>query len=329
MHKILITGATGFVGRRLCHLLLKKGYYLRIFLRTEQDLHACEKEYKDNVEQIETVIINDLSDIQDFSPYMHNIQTIIHLAARVHVMNDKENNAELAYHKMNVVVTTLLAKAAVNYNINRFIFISSIKVHGEKTSLIKKITEQDAPAPQGHYAISKYNAEQQLKKITKNSNTDIVILRPPLMYGADVKANFLHLVNAVKKGLPLPIKGVQNKRSMLYVENFIDAILLCISHPNACNQTFVLSDNEALSTPELVTQIGLAINKPSRIFFIPNFLLRYMTKILGQESAYQRLSESFIVDNHKIKTELQWAPPYTLQEALKKDFSKKNQGTTY
>jgi len=242
------------------------------------------------------------------------IDTIVHLAARVHVMDDINSDPITAFRDINVAGTKRLAQIAESKKVRRFVFVSSIKVNGEGRS--DPYTTEDYPSPVDPYAISKFEAEKELHRIADNTGLEVVILRPPLVYGPEVKANFLKLIKIVDRGIPLPLAMVKNHRSMIYLKNLVDAILLCTIHPEAAGQTFLLSDGKDISTAELVQKISFALGKPSRLWSVSPYILRLLAKMTGQSKTVNRLLDTLIVDCSKIRTELDWTPPYSMKEGL-------------
>jgi len=243
------------------------------------------------------------------------IDTIVHLAARVHVMDDINSDPITAFRDINVAGTKRLAQIAESKKVRRFVFVSSIKVNGEGRS--DPYTTEDYPSPVDPYAISKFEAEKELHRIADNTGLEVVILRPPLVYGPEVKANFLKLIQIVNLGIPLPLARVKNRRSMIYLENLIDAILLCTTHPKAAGETFLISDGKDISTPELIQKMSFALGKPSRLFPASLDILRLLAKMTGRSKTVGRLLDSLIIDTSKIQSELVWEPPFSIEEGLK------------
>jgi nucleoside-diphosphate-sugar epimerase len=300
----LVTGANGFVGKALCVALRKHGWMVRRALRTA---------YAD-AGAFDDVVVSDIGLATDWRRAVSGIDTVIHLAARTHVMHDAVADPLIEYRHINVDGTQALAKAAESAGVRRFIFVSSIKVNGEATSM-RPYTEHDAPRPEDAYGISKLESEQALKAAATRMQT--VVLRPPLLYGPGVKGNFLRLMRAIERGVPLPLASVRNRRCLLYVENLIDAIVLCLDHPAAAGQTYLLSDdNEGTSTPTLVRAIALAMNKPARLLPFPPTLLKMAAVTINKSAAAARLVGSLQIDSGKIRCDLEWHPRYTLAEGL-------------
>lgn len=294
MKTVLITGASGFVASHLCPTLTQHDYTLRTISRSTFD---------------------EITPNTDWSSVISGVDCVIHLAARVHLMQDTATNPLAVYRAANTASTLNLAQQAAAADVRRFIFLSSIKVNGEGCDT--PYTEQDIPAPTDPYAISKWEAEQGLLEIAAQTGIEVVILRPPLIYGAGVKANFLRLMQWVERGYPLPFGSVTNQRSLLYIGNLVDAILTCINHPAATNQTFFVSDNEALSTAELIREMAYHFQRHPRLLNIPHNLLMPLLSIIGRKQEAERLLGSLILDNSLIKKALDWNPPFSVQAGLK------------
>ena len=304
---ILITGANGFVGKKLCAELLQHEYAIRSAVRLPSNL--------DN--DFEEIVVGSIDAGTDWASTLKNIDVVIHLAARVHVMNDHAPDAMAEFRKVNVEGTLRLAQEAANAGVKRFIYISSIKVNGEFTEIDKPFTAQDAANPQDAYAISKYEAEQGLLLIAQQTGMDVVIIRPPLIYGAGVKANFASMFKAVKREIPMPLGAIHNKRSFVYVGNLVSLIERCINHPAAKNQIFLVSDGHDLSTTELLQACATALGVRSRLLAVPQNLIKGCAAILGKQSVAQRLCGNLQVDISKTYTLLNWKPPITVADGLK------------
>lgn len=299
--KILVTGANGFVGRMLCGCLKTHGYVVVSAERRASDLAS-------------ETLIGDIDGKTDWMAMLDGCDAVVHLAARVHAMNDKERNSLELYRTINTEATLNLARQAAQTGVRRFVFISTIKVNGEGRD--EPYRETDTPAPDDAYAISKWEAEQGLHRIAQETGLEVVILRPPLVYGPGVKANFLRLMQLVQKGWPLPLGAIRNRRSLLYLGNFVDAIRLCVDHPAAAGQTFLLDDGQAVSTPELIRAVAHAMGRPARLLAVPVGVLEFASALLGRRAAVARLTGSLWVDSSAIRSRLGWTPPYTLQQGL-------------
>jgi len=267
-----------------------------------------------SVQGVKSVIIGDIDTATDWNAALQGIDTVVHLAARVHVMKDSSAEPLQAYREVNVYGTERLALQAADAGVNRFIFLSTVKVNGEENR--KAYTESDRPSPMDSYGISKMEAELKLRKIAAETGMAVVILRPPLVYGPGVKANFLKLLQTVDRRMPLPFAGVQNQRSLIYVDNLVDAIVSCVLHPNAPGQTFLVSDGKDVSTPELIRMIAAALQKQPRLFRFPPLALYIAGRLTGKGPAVDRLIGSLSVNTGKIKNELGWTAPFTLEEGL-------------
>lgn len=302
---ILVTGATGFVGRALCDALANRG---RSVTKAVRRLVAGEA-------QDSVVTVGDIGSQTDWHAALNGVEVVVHLAARVHVMNEHESGSAGLYQEANVAGTEVLARAAAAAGVRRFIFLSTVKVNGESTS-IEPFTENDAVNPQDSYAASKYEAEQLLRRISSETGMEIVILRPPVIYGPEVKANFLRMMQWVDTGFPLPLAAVHNQRSMLYLGNLVDALVTCIDHVAAAGNTFLLSDGEDVSTPGLIQRIAKAMGRPDRLWPCPVPLLRIMGGVVGKSEEIDRLLASLQIDSSKIRSQLGWTPPFSLAQGI-------------
>lgn len=300
----LVTGASGFVGQALLEKLESVG------------VSACGVVRQMQSEAYLTV--GDIGPNTDWARALEGVDVVIHTAARVHVMSDSAANPITEFHRVNVDGTLNLARQAADAGVKRFVFISSIKVNGEWTQLDKPFTADDVPAPIDPYGISKYEAEIGLRKIAQEIGMEVVVIRPVLVYGPGVKANFLAMMQWLYKGVPLPFGAIQNKRSLVSLDNLVDLIVACVDHPAAANQTFLVSDGEDLSTPDLLRRTAKALGRPARLMPVPKHMLEKGLKILGKGDLAQRLCGSLQVDISKTRELLGWAPPVTVDEALKK-----------
>ncbi len=263
---------------------------------------------------IEKIKIKSIGPSTDWQEALNGIDTVIHLAARVHVLGDTAADAITEFRRVNVAGTKHLAQTAASMGVRRFIYMSSVKVNGEGNSVA--YTEKDRPMPADPYAISKYEAEQILQEINEKTDLEVVVLRPPLVYGPHVKANFLQLLKVVDMGIPLPFANVRNQRSLIFLENLLDAIITCIHHPKAARKTYLLSDGIDTSTPELIQKTASALGRPVRLFPFSLNLLRLLAKISGRSEAVNRLLNSLAIDSSRISTELDWTPRFTMAEGL-------------
>lgn len=304
---IIVTGANGFVGRTMCRRALEKGLQVRGTVRSAKDADSLPV-------GVETVQINSIGPDTDWSSAFTDVDTVIHLAARVHMTNDTAPDPLAAFREVNVAGTERLARMAAKAGVKRFIYLSSVKVNGEGSQV--PYSEQDTPMPSDPYGISKLEAEQVLNSIADSTNLEVIILRPPLVYGPHVKANFLRLLELIRKGIPLPLALINNKRSMIYLENLVDAIAKCIEHPNAANQTFLVSDGQDISTPDLIKMIAKEMGKRANLIPFPPAVLKMIGKITGKGAEIDRLTGSLQIDSSKIRTLLNWNPPYTVEEGI-------------
>ena len=309
MSKILITGASGFVGRAVCKRLREDGDHELAGTTRGSNSEA-------GPEGVPMYCVPEIGPSTDWAQAVSNADIVIHLAARVHIMKEKSLNPFAAFHQVNSEGTRALATQAATAGVKRFIFISTVKVAGE-TSPNNGFTEIDRCRPKGGYGISKWEAEQVLSDIAKTTAMEVVILRPPLIYGPGVKGNFKALFSAVQSGVILPIGAIKNKRSLLFVGNLADAIATVTTHPKAGNQTFFVSDTEETSTPELIRKIATALGKKPRMVNFPPSLLKIIGFLIGKSDAVQRLIRSLTVDINHIKTQLGWRPPFSMKDGLK------------
>jgi len=306
--KVLVTGASGFVGSALCGHLLAKGQTVTGAVRSIPGKPLPGVEYR---------VVSDLSAETNWREALTGMDAVVHCAARVHIMKETSTDPLAAFREMNVKGTACLAEQAADNGVKRFVFISSIKVNGETTSG-RPFTADNTPAPEDPYGISKWETEQVLQKIAEKTGLEVVIIRPPLVYGPGVRANFLRLMQAVKLGMPLPLGAINNRRSLVALDNLIDLIDTCLNHPDASNQTFLVSDGSDLSTTALVKNMAVALGRPTRLIPVPESLLRVVAKLLGKTSIVQRLCGSLQVDINKTREMLSWSPPVTVNEALRK-----------
>lgn len=317
---MLVTGANGFVGSALCAALKNKGHAVRAALRdpAEFAIDGCE------IARVPALDAN-----TDWRDALSGVATVIHLAARVHVMRDDASDPLEAFRRVNVAGTERLARSAAASGVKRLVFVSSIKVNGEVTGIAdsterrvlsaegrRVFREDDIPSPQDPYGISKWEAEQALHRIAKETGLEVVIVRPPLVYGAGVKGNFAQMLKVLAKGIPLPLASVRNLRSLVYVGNLADALILCATHPAAAGQTYLVSDGEDISTPGLLRRLGESMGHPARLFPCPLTLLEAAGWLIGKSGQVERLIGSLQIDSGKIRRELDWTPPYTLRQGL-------------
>lgn len=303
--KILVTGASGFIGSKLLGQLPAE-----CTLSLGRNKPACQA----SRQFYELEIVSNT----DYSAALIDVDVIVHLAACVHVMNDAVSNPLEEYREVNTRGTVNLACQAAAAGVKRFVFVSSIKVNGESTGQNNPFTSADEHAPEDDYGLSKSEAEQQLFKIGKGTGMEVVIIRPTLVYGPGVKANFASLMNLVSKGIPLPFGCItQNKRSLVSVDNLVDLIITCIDHPKAANQVFLVSDDHDVSTSEMVREMAIALDKPTWQLPVPIWCYKLFGKLFGKSDIVDRLTGSLQVDISHTKETLGWKPSQTLQEGFK------------
>ena len=305
---LLITGAGGFVGQAVCAAAEMHGYHVRRALRTSSSVSAGQN----------SIVVGDMSLDTDWRAALQGIDVVIHLAARVHVMHEINANPLLAFRSTNVQATLQLARQAAAADIKRFIFISSVKVNGEESKPGQPFTADDLPAPVDPYGISKMEAEQLLLEIATATGMEVVIIRPPLVYGPGVKGNFFSMITWLSRGVPLPLGAIGNRRSLVALDNLVDLILLCCQHPAAVNQIFLVSDDDDLSTTALLLQMGKALGCPVRLIPVPESWLRVGAKVINKSAMASRLCGWLQVDISKTKSVLGWAPPVTADEGLRR-----------
>jgi len=302
---ILISGANGFVGQGLCAALERRGQRVRRALRGASSSAAA----------ADSVAVGNMDASTDWRSALRGIDTVIHLAARTHLVNETGGESLAAYREINVGGTRRLAEAASRAGVRRFVFLSSIKVNGESTAE-RPFGEQDVPRPEDAYGISKWEAEQALRQEAPKSRLEVVVLRAPLVYGPGVKGNFLRLMQLVGRQAPLPLGSVSNLRSFVYLGNLVDAIIACSEAPLAAGKTYLVSDGEDVSTPDLVRRLAAAMDVKSRLLPCPVALLKLGAALVGKSAEMERLTGSLQVDSSLIRRELGWRPRFTLEQGL-------------
>lgn len=306
--KILITGANGFVGRALYCRLAEK-YSVRGAVRSKRETFRLPPE-------IDVVEVGSINHDTDWSKALRGIQTVVHLAARAHVMKESSANPIAEYRRINVAGTERLARMALDAGVRRFIYMSSIGVNGEQTSG-KPFTEADYPRPERPYSVSKCEAENYLMRISAKAGLEVVILRPPLVYGPAVKGNMLKLMEYVYRGCPLPLAGINNRRSFIGLRNLVDAIMLSVTRPNAAGQTFLLSDGEDISTTDLIQTIAAAMGKKIILFKLPRPVFKWSSKFFPPvRQKLLQLTGSLVVDSSKFRNMMNWSPQYPLKQGI-------------
>jgi nucleoside-diphosphate-sugar epimerase len=306
---VLVTGVTGFIGRAVASALLSESYNVSGVVRKTSSLIS---------KQINTVMIDDLAMATDWSQALASIDVVIHCAARVHVMNDDSINPLDGFRQINTYASLRLAKQAAGAGVKRFIFLSSIKVNGEVTSLAKPFKPDDDFVPDDPYGMSKYEAEQGLLAIAEETGMDVVIIRPPLVYGPNVRANFASMINWVCKEIPLPLGAIHNKRSFVALDNLVSFIIHCIHHPKAANEVFLVSDGEDITTTQLLSKVAKAFGKNVCLIPVPVNWMRFAARLIGKTDVANRLFGSLQIDSSKARDVLGWQPVVTMNEQLKK-----------
>lgn len=311
--RVLLTGATGFVGGALVPALLARG----------GEVVAVARGVTGSFDRrsLEWVSGDICSSDLDWVKVLSGVDVVVHLAGRVHVMDDGASNPLAAYRAMNVEATRRLAEAAVAAGVRRFVFASSIKVNGESTGRPHApavFRPDDEPKPVDPYGVSKLEAERVLFQLSRNSSLETVVIRPPLVYGPGVKANFLALMHWLRRGVPLPLGAVHNRRSLVALDNLVDLIVTCVDHPAAANQVFLAGDGEDLSTTDLLRRLAAAMEVPARLVPVPAWALEAGAAAVGRRALAQRLCGSLQVDISKTRELLGWTPPVSVDEGLRK-----------
>jgi nucleoside-diphosphate-sugar epimerase len=304
--KLLVTGASGFIGNKLCQALLARGDTVVAVARGQV-----------KVNNSVTIVNKVLTKNTDWKDSLKDVDVVIHLAGRAHVMKDAADNPYQAYADINIHATKHLAEQAALSGVKRFIYLSSVKVNGERTNEVA-FNEKDRPQPEDDYGTTKFEAEKALINIAKDTSMEVVIIRPPLVYGEGVKANFKSLIKLAQLNIPLPFGGINNKRSFVFIENLIDFILLCTDHPKAANQTFLISDDDDVSTTQLIKYIKDASGKNHFLLPVPQSWLNFLFTLIGKSSLSDRLCGNLQVDITKAKTLLNWKPPYRVREGIER-----------
>ena len=322
MSKICITGANGFIGKKLFETLIKSGKPIRGFVRST---------ITDNNKY---VTAGDISSDINWKNLLIGYDCIIHCAGMAHNMKKKDNLEN--YLAVNTKGTKHLAEYASKAGVKRFIFLSSIKVNGEKTSeginvltnsnFKKKFSYNDIEAPEDSYGISKFEAEKELWKISAKTGLEVVVIRLPLVYGKGAKGNLARLIKLLATGLPLPFSLINNKRSLIGIDNLVDLIIRCVDHPSAAGKTFLVSDGEDLSTPDLIKQIAFAMGCKAKLFPFPVSLLKFFGYILGRKSEIERITGSLRVDSSHTRKMLNWSPPISVEEGIKRMILENDKG---
>lgn len=306
--RVLVTGATGFVGRAVVDRLVQDGTPVTASVRRDPTTRIGIREVR----------VGDLGLATDWTAALDGCDAVVHCAARVHVMSDTATDPLSAYRAANVEGSVALAKRAAAAGVRRFVFISSIKVNGEGTALSKPYRADDRPAPVDPYGISKHEAEQALQAFAATGAIELVIIRPPLVYGPGVKANFLSMARWIARGVPLPFGGINaNRRSFVALANLVDLIVTCLKHPEAVGQVFLVSDGEDLSTGELLRRTARALGVSSRLLPLPSSILAFGASAVGRRDLWQRLGGTLQVDSMPTRARLGWTPPITVDAGLR------------
>jgi len=303
METVLVTGANGFIGRALCGVLAASGRRVRKAVRMPVPGLP------------DAVVVGDIGPDTDWRTALEGVSGVVHLAARTHVLRETATDPLAAYRKINVSGTERLARSAAAGGIRRLVIVSSVKVSGERTEE-RPFTEDGAPRPEDAYGVSKWEAEQSLSRIAAETGLEVVALRPPLVYGPGVKGNFLRLMNLVARGVPLPLGAVDNRRSLIYTGNLAGAIVKALDAPQAAGRTYLVSDGEDVSTPDLVRGLARALGVKPRLLSLPLSALDLGARLAGRRAEFVRLTSSLQVDSSRIQRELDWRPPFTLAQGL-------------
>lgn len=306
--RVLVTGASGFVGRAFCDECAKRGNDVVAASRTRQSFPGG----------VLPVTVGDLEGETDWRDALRDVDVVVHLAARVHVMRDTAGDPLAAFRKVNVQGTRNLARQAAEAGVKRFVFLSSVKVNGESTLPGRAFAPEDVPTPEDAYGLSKLEAEQALRELCAQTGMEFVVIRPPLVYGPGVRGNFQAMLRAVRRGFPLPLGAVDNCRSLIALDNLVDLIATCLAHPTAANQVFMAADAEAVSTTVLLRKIAAAYGLPGRLVPVPASLLRFCATVLGKRPAADRLLGSLVVDISKTRAMLGWEPVVSMDDQMKK-----------
>ncbi|HCL80983.1 MAG TPA: hypothetical protein DHW81_01755 [Nitrospiraceae bacterium] len=297
------------MGRSLCSRLLADGFHVRAAVRDALD-------GQDMPYGAEIIPVGSIGSTTDWSRALSGIDAVVHLAARAHVIEESDPDPMNAFREVNALGTERLAEAAAQSGVQRLVFVSSIGVNGERSGE-NAFTENDTPAAHTPYAVSKREAEEALNKIEQETGMEVVILRPPMVYGPNAPGNFARLIELVRRDCPLPIGKIKNLRSFIYIGNLVDSIIACIEHPKAAGQTFLVSDGQDISTPELIRMIAGAMGKKAKLFPCSASLLKMIGKVTGKSYEIERLTGSLRIDIAKIRKELSWTPPFTLEQGLR------------
>jgi nucleoside-diphosphate-sugar epimerase len=308
--RVLLTGASGFVGSAV---------QARLLSDNQHSLRSAMRRAPDHIPQgLEACVAPALSSGADWREALKGVDAVIHCAARVHVMQEQAADPLFEFRRANVEGTLRLARQAVEAGVRRFVFVSSIKVNGEQTRADQAFCADDAPSANDPYGISKLEAEEGLLALAATSGLEVVIVRPPLIYGPGVKANFLSMLRWLSKGIPLPLGAIENRRSLVALDNLVDLLVICLTHPAAAGERFLVSDGEDLSTSELLRRMGQALGRPAHLMPVPQSWLESGARLIGRQDLSQRICGSLQVNIDKTRERLNWAPPVSSNHALAK-----------
>lgn len=310
MQKVLVTGANGFVGRRLVAELGRRGTEVHAAVRRHNDIIPG-----DFSGRLALHAVGDIGPVTDWASALDGAETVVHLAARVHVMKEKTSDPLMEFRHVNTLGTIRLASMAACAGVRRLVYVSTIKVNGEKTT-DAVFHEDDLPCPSDPYAVSKREAEQALHRLSAETGLEIVVVRPPLVYGPGVGGNFLGMLKWIDRGIPLPLASVLNQRSLIALDNLVSLLVICLSHPGAAGEVFLAADGEDLSTPDLLRRAAYALGVKARLFPFPVPALRMASRILGMDKVCGRLCDSLRVDAGKARRLLGWVPPVSIDDGL-------------
>jgi len=310
MKRILVTGASGFVGQALVPALLEQGYLVRAAVRSIGSTPSAEG--------LDVFVVGEVGARTDWSSALVDVDFVVHCAARAHVMKETESDALAAYRSVNVDGLRRLAEQAASAGVRRLVYLSSIKVNGQQTVAGAPFLLSDTPAPEDPYDISKWEAEQALWAVTANKCLEVVVVRPPLVYGKGAKGNLGRLLKLMRLGVPLPLGAVQNQRSLIGLDNLVDLLIRCVYHPAAAAQTLLVSDSEDVSTPDLLRHMAAGLGRSARLLPVPVSVLRLTGRALGKQSEIDRLVGSLQIDSHSACELLDWTPPVSLAEGIQR-----------
>jgi len=309
--KILVTGASGFVGSALCSKLSSLGISCRGVIRDKSFAATASK-------SVDYVIVKDINTHKKWSEIFNKVNSVIYCAGRAHITNKTKTDILQINRALDLEGIKFFAEAAAKAGVRRLVFLSSLKVHGESTKKFCKFYFKDQPAPEDDYSILKYDIEKILQKVSLENGLEVVIVRSPLIYGPKVQGNFLKLLHWTASGVPLPLGGIINKRSLVYIDNLVDLLIRCAEHPGAAGKTFLVSDGQDLSTQELISKIASAMKKSPRFFSLPIYLLHLAGNLIGKSSTIERLTNSLQVDMRNTCEVLDWTPPVSIDEGIQK-----------